>query len=124
MEQKDILNSWKEISYYLDRNVRTCQRWKIELKLPVHRIDQNSPHSKVFAYKSEIDQWLKEKAESKDIKKSFQQYRWSVISLISVLGLLSVIFLFLFLTNRISISPQPQYLSFAVLPFENLNGNT
>jgi len=122
VEQKDILNSWKEISYYLDRNVRTCQRWKIELKLPVHRIDQNSQHSKVFAYKSEIDQWLKEKAESKEIKKtSFLEYKWSVISLISVLGLLSVIFLFLLFTNRISISPQPEYLSFAVLPFENLN---
>ena len=122
MEQKDILNSWKEISYYLDRNVRTCQRWKIKLKLPVHRIDQNSQHSKVFAYKSEIDQWLKEKAESKEIKKtSFLKYRWSVLSLISVLGLLSAIFLFLFFTNRISISPQPEYLSFAVLPFENLN---
>ncbi|MBA7522861.1 hypothetical protein ES705_14981 [subsurface metagenome] len=122
MEQKDILNSWKEISYYLDRNVRTCQRWKIELALPVHRIDKNSQHSKVFAYKSEIDQWLKEKAESKEIKKtSFLQYRWSIISLISVLGLLSVTFLFLFMTDRISISPQPEYLSFAVLPFENLN---
>jgi TolB-like protein len=122
VEQKDILNSWKEISYYLDRNVRTCQRWKIELKLPVHRIDKNSQHSKVFAYKSEIDQWLKEKTKNKEIKKtSFPQYRWSVISLISVVGLLSVIFLFLFLTNRISFSPQPEYLSFAVLPFENLN---
>ncbi len=121
MEQKDILNSWKEISYYLDRNVRTCQRWKIWLKLPVHRIDKNSQHSKVFAYKSEIDQWLKEKAESKEIRKSFLQYKWSVISLISVLSLLSVIFLFLLFTNRISISPQPEYLSFAVLPFENLN---
>jgi len=122
VEQKDILNSWKEISYYLDRNVRTCQRWKIELSLPVHRIDKNSQHSKVFAYKSEIDQWLKEKAERKEIKKtSFLQYRWSIISLISALGLLSVIFLFLFFTNRISFSPQPEYLSFAVLPFENLN---
>jgi TolB-like protein len=122
VEQKDILNSWKEISGYLDRNVRTCQRWNIELALPVHRIDQSSQHSKVFAYKSEIDQWLKEKAESKEIKKtSFLEYRWSVISLVSVLGLLSVIFLFLFFTNRISISPQPEYLSFAVLPFENLN---
>ena len=121
MEQKDILNSWKEISYYLDRNVRTCQRWKIELGLPVNRIDQNSKHSKVFAYKSEIDQWLKDKAESKEIKKSFLEYKWSAISLISVLGLLSVIFFFLFFTNRISISPQPEYLSFAVLPFENLN---
>ncbi len=122
MEQKDILNSWKEISYYLDRNIRTCQRWKIELKLPVHRIDKNSQHSKVFAYKSEIDQWLKEKAESKEVKKtSFLQYKWSAISLISALALLSVIFLFLYHTNRISFSPQPEYLSLAVLPFESLN---
>jgi len=122
VEQKDILNAWKEIAGYVDRNVRTCQSWEIELALPVHRIDKNSQHSKVFAYKSEIDQWLKEKSENKQIKKtSFLQYRWSAISLISVLGLLSVIFLFLFFTNRISISPQPEYLSFAVLPFENLN---
>ena len=122
MEQKDILNSWKEISYYLDRNVRTCQRWKIELGLPVHRIDKNSQHSKVFAYKSEIDEWLKEKAESKQIKKtSFLEYRWPTIGLISVFALFLTIFLFLFFTNRISISPQPEYLSFAVLPFENLN---
>ncbi len=122
MEQKDILNSWKEISDYLDRNVRTCQRWKIELGLPVHRIDRSSPHSKVFAYKSEIDQWLKEKAESEEIKKtSFLEYRWSIISLVSVVALFLTIFLFLFFTNRISFSPQPEYISFAVLPFENLN---
>jgi len=94
----------------------------MELGLPVHRIDKNSQHSKVFAYKSEIDEWLKEKAESKEIKKtSFLEYRWSTIGLISALGLLSVIFLFLFFTNRISFSPQPEYISFAVLPFENLN---
>ena len=122
MEQKDILNSWKEISDYLDRNVRTCQRWEIELGLPVNRIDQNSEHSKVFAYKLDIDQWLKEKAESKEIKTlSFLQSRWSVTSLVSILVSLSAIFLFLLFTNRISISPQPEYYSFAVLPFENLN---
>jgi len=122
MEQKDTLHSWKEISDYLDRNVRTCQRWELELKLPVHRIDQNSQHSKVFAYKSEINQWLKEKAENKEIKKtSFLQYRWSIISLISVLGLLSVIFLLFVVTNRIAIFPRPENISFAVLPFENLN---
>jgi TolB-like protein len=122
MEQEDILNSWKEISNYLDRNVRTCQRWETELGLPVHRIDQNSQHSKVFAYKLEIDHWLKEKAENKEIKKpSFLQSRWSITGLVSALVLLSAIFLFLLFTNRISISPQPEYYSFAVLPFESLN---
>ncbi len=122
MEQKDLLNSWKEISNYLDRNVRTCQRWEVELGLPVHRIDQSSPHSKVFAYKSEIDKWLREKAESKEIKKpSFRKSKWSIISMISALSLLLLVFLSLFFTNRISFSPQPEYLSFAVLPFKNLN---
>jgi TolB-like protein len=122
MEQKDILNSWKEISNYLDRNVRTCQRWETELGLPVNRIDQNSEHSKVFAYKLDIDQWLKEKAENKEIKKlSFLQSRWSITGLVSALVLLLAIFLFLLFTNRISISPQPEFYSFAVLPFENLN---
>jgi len=122
VEKKDILNSWKEISNYLDRNTRTCLRWEAELGLPVHRIDKDSSRSKVFAYKSEIDRWLKEKAGSKEIKKSsFLEKRWSIIGLISVLALLSTIFVFLLLTNRISISPPPENLSFAVLPFENLN---
>jgi TolB-like protein len=122
VEQKDILNSWKEISYYLDRNVRTCQRWKIELGLPVHRIDKNSQHSKVFAYKSEIDEWLKEKARRKEIKKlAFLEDKRSIIGLISALALLSTILLFLLFTNRMTISPPPENLSLAVLPFENLN---
>ncbi len=122
MEKKDILHSWKEISNYLDRNIRTCLRWEAELGLPVHRIDKDSSHSKVFAYKLEIDQWLKEKAKSKEIKKSpFLEKRWLITGLISVLALLSTILLSLLFTNRISISPPPANLSFAVLPFENLN---
>lgn len=122
MEKKDILHSWKEISNYLDRNIRTCLRWEAELGLPVNRIDKDSSRSKVFAYKSEIDQWLKEKAQSKEIKKSpFLENRWLITGLISVLALLSTILLSLLFTNRLSISPPPANLSFAVLPFENLN---
>jgi len=59
---KPILDSWKEISHYLNREIRTCQRWQKDLGLPVYRIDGKSPRSKVFAYKSEIDQWLQDKA--------------------------------------------------------------
>ncbi len=58
---RPILDSWKEISHYLNREIRTCQRWQKDLGLPVYRIDDKSPRSKVFAYKSEIDQWLKDK---------------------------------------------------------------
>jgi hypothetical protein len=55
------LDSWKEISKYINRGIRTCQRWEKELGLPVYRIDKISISSRVFAYKSEIDHWFKEK---------------------------------------------------------------
>jgi len=54
----EVLNSWKEIAVYLNRGVRTVQRWEIELNLPVRR-----PHgrgrSAVVAIRSELDLWLR-----------------------------------------------------------------
>ena len=50
------LDSWKEISAYLKRTVRTVQRWERTQGLPVHRIAHDK-RSTVFAYRSELDQW-------------------------------------------------------------------
>jgi hypothetical protein len=53
---EERLDSWKAIAGYLDRQVRTVQRWEKEEGLPVHRL----PHKKqgsVYAYKSELDAW-------------------------------------------------------------------
>ena len=52
-----LLSSWKNIAAYLDRGVRTVQRWETTLGLPVHRMSagQLAP---VFAYEREIDLWL------------------------------------------------------------------
>lgn len=52
-----ILNSWKEIARYLNRGVRTVQRWETELGLPVRR-PRGRRRSAVIAMRSEIDQWL------------------------------------------------------------------
>lgn len=52
-----ILNSWKEIARYLNRGVRTVQRWEAELGLPVRR-PRGRRRSAVIAMRSEIDQWL------------------------------------------------------------------
>ncbi len=53
-----LLNSWKEIAKYLDRGIRTVQRWETELALPVHR-----PHGKsrgpVLAFRDELDRWAR-----------------------------------------------------------------
>lgn len=62
-QKKDILISWKEISDYLDCDVRTCQRWEKESKLPVHRFIDSSK-SRVFSYKQELDTWLENRAQS------------------------------------------------------------
>ena len=51
-----LLNSWKEIAKYMDRGVRTVQRWERTLRLPVRRIGRQ--RGVVFAYAAEIDAWL------------------------------------------------------------------
>lgn len=51
-----LLNSWKDIAKYMDRGVRTVQRWERSLRLPVHRIGPR--RGVVFAYAAEIDAWL------------------------------------------------------------------
>jgi hypothetical protein len=53
----DILNSWKEIASYLDRGVRTVQRWERDSQLPVHRLNSGGV-GPVFAFPSELDLWL------------------------------------------------------------------
>jgi hypothetical protein len=45
------------------REVRTCYRWEKIYGLPIHRIDDKSSRSRVFAYKEEIDEWYKKIAE-------------------------------------------------------------
>jgi predicted DNA-binding transcriptional regulator AlpA len=52
-----ILHSWKEISSYLGRGVRTIQRYEVDLAFPIHRLS-GSRRSAVLAFSDEIDQWL------------------------------------------------------------------
>jgi tetratricopeptide (TPR) repeat protein len=64
MGEHEILDSWKEISAYLKRSERTCQR----LGLPVHRLD-GSPRARVFAYRDELDAWLAKKVDEREHRK-------------------------------------------------------
>jgi hypothetical protein len=52
-----VLHSWKEISSYAGRGVRTIQRYEVDLRFPVHRLSGSS-RSAVLAFTDEIDQWL------------------------------------------------------------------
>lgn len=118
MHNEEILNSWKDISEHLKREIRTCIRWEKEFGLPVHRIDKNSARSKVFAYKSEIDEWLKERpGTNQSTKNGFFKKRWLIIGSITVPVLLSTIFI----AKRLSVSPANRVISIAVMPLKNLN---
>jgi CheY-like chemotaxis protein len=52
-----LLNGWKEIGAYLNRGVRTVQRWERELQLPVRR-PRSKVRSAVVAFRAELDQWM------------------------------------------------------------------
>jgi len=52
------LDSWKAIADYLGRDIGTVRRWERLQGLPVRRVP-GGRGSSVFAYASEIDEWLK-----------------------------------------------------------------
>ena len=52
-----VLHSWKEISSYTGRGVRTIQRYEVQLGFPIHR-PAGSPRSAVLAFCDEVDAWL------------------------------------------------------------------
>jgi eukaryotic-like serine/threonine-protein kinase len=53
---EERLNSWKEIAAYLNRTIRTAQRWERTEALPIHRHGHDKRDS-VYAYKPELDAW-------------------------------------------------------------------
>lgn len=68
LEKRGVLESWKEISDYLHRSKRTCQRWEAQFGLPIHRLD-DSLTGRVFAYADELDRWLAEKLEMAEVRR-------------------------------------------------------
>jgi Flp pilus assembly protein TadD len=57
MGREDRLDTWKDISAYLGRCIRTCQNWEALYGLPVYRLEQ-TPKARVYAFKGEIDAWF------------------------------------------------------------------
>ncbi|HKR32428.1 MAG TPA: hypothetical protein VJT08_18240 [Terriglobales bacterium] len=57
MQDRRILNSWKEVSQYVGRGVRTLQRYERTLGFPIRRV-AGRPHTSVMAFSDEIDTWL------------------------------------------------------------------
>jgi len=61
------LDSWKEIASFFGRDERTVRRWEKERGLPAHRVPGGA-RGGVFAYTSELADWLKGRSEELDIE--------------------------------------------------------
>jgi len=66
------LDSWKEIAAFFGRDERTVRRWEKERGLPAHRVPGGARGS-VFAYTSELADWLKGRSEELDIEDPVSQ---------------------------------------------------
>src|SRR5215471_14966842 len=53
---RERLDSWKEIASYLDRGIRTVQRWEREEGLPIHRL-AHAKRGSVYADRVELAAW-------------------------------------------------------------------
>jgi hypothetical protein len=61
---RGYLDSWKEIAVYLNRTVRTVQRWEKLEGLPVHR-HRHQKGSSVIAFRDQVDHWQKGRTAKK-----------------------------------------------------------
>jgi tetratricopeptide (TPR) repeat protein len=127
LNEKKILQSWKEIASYLGRAERTCRRWEKEFDLPVHRMD-GSPRASVFAYTEELDQWLDRLLHEKEIssRKSFFFPAKRIVIVLS-LSILFVCILTLvawkILSPKPGVSSSSDKPSLAILYFSNNTGD-
>jgi hypothetical protein len=60
---RERLDSWKKIAVYLEREVRTVQRWEKCEGLPVRR-QFHVKGGTVWAFKHEIDAWFKNRCQA------------------------------------------------------------
>jgi len=67
------LDSWKQIAVYLNREVRSVQRWEKREGLPVHR-HTHLKGSTVYAFKTEIDIWLTGRGQTKSEPHPMQKH--------------------------------------------------
>lgn len=112
-----MLCSWKEIAGYINRDIRTCSRWAKELELPVHKYQVDSKFSRVWAQKSEIDNWLDERKNNENNHVVRSKARKLELILVSIFALLAVLFAFLYFKSKSSV-PDNKLITIAVLPFQ------
>src|SRR5258708_15492561 len=60
-----LLDSWKEIAAYLNRDVTTVQRWEKREGMPIHR-HVHDKRGSVYALTEELDAWIQSRSSRVD----------------------------------------------------------
>lgn len=109
-QKENLLSSWKEIAAYLKCGVRSCIRWEKEAGLPIHQAP-NAPKSRVYAYKNELDEWLKKKRKIEPQRRKSPRralpWRKGLYLIIPLLIILSCIVTFAVLTKKTELPKKP-----------------
>ena len=95
-QKRDQLIGIKAIAEYLNMSVRNVYLWKKKLGLPVHRVSGRSGY-RIYAYKEEIDLWLKDKDVEALKGSKHKKIPMGLIVSISVPLLILMSFLFILL---------------------------
>jgi Tol biopolymer transport system component len=113
---EDRLDSWKEIAAYLNRDVKTVQRWEKREAMPVHR-HLHDRMASVYAFRTELDAWTRSRnlrvaqengsdavlpappAPPPDPEISTSRTRWKPVLLLAVAGVVLAITAYLWLQS-------------------------
>lgn len=137
-ELEDLLDSWKEIAAYLNRDIKTVQRWEKREGMPIHR-HLHERGGSVYAYRSELDAWLHSRnlsleEEAKERRAEIptdaegdqrpwtpRTHHWFVVGGITVLALFALAYVLI--RSRREDATASKIKSLAVLPLRNLSGD-
>jgi tetratricopeptide (TPR) repeat protein len=115
-ERDGRLEGWKEIAGYLNREVRTVQRWEKHESLPVRR-HQHQHRAAPYAYREELDEWRKTREPSAAAQPQRHRVRAGVVITLVAVGAAAA---FLYLRRA---SPLTDRDSILLADFHNSTGD-
>ncbi|MGB8583800.1 MAG: hypothetical protein WCD47_23500 [Candidatus Sulfotelmatobacter sp.] len=133
------LDSWKEIALYLHRDVTTVQRWEKQEGMPVHR-HLHQKRGSVYVLSSELDAWrqnrkirfeeeqepaLEAPADAENRQTTVpRRRRWLALSFAAAVLAALVTLVYVAARSRAGDASRPKIESLAVLPLQNLSGDS
>ncbi|MGC2369010.1 MAG: tetratricopeptide repeat protein [Candidatus Sulfotelmatobacter sp.] len=133
------LDSWKEIALYLHRDVTTVQRWEKQEGMPVHR-HLHQKRGSVYVLSSELDAWrqnrkirfeeeqepaLEAPTEAENRQTTVpRKRRWLALSFAAAVLASLLTLVYVLARSRAGDASRPKIESLAVLPLQNLSGDS